>query len=115
MHNEETCSYLKVSDDGKTVFDVRPERRGDIARSHFYMVLRYKYSSEVPIDDNSNQLGCDSDGCIRDSEEEVLRQWNIEDPVDEREIERNERIFEIQGNRNPFVDRPDFISKISDF
>ncbi len=113
--NDGICSYLRKDASDKKIFDVRPKRKGDIARAHFYMVLRYKYSMELTIDDNSGEIGCDSDGCIRDSEEEILRLWNIEDPVDERERERNERIFSIQGNRNPFVDRPDFIQKISDF
>ncbi|MFZ5949748.1 MAG: endonuclease, partial [Candidatus Rifleibacteriota bacterium] len=38
-----------------------------------------------------------------------------EDPVDEEEKARNDRIENIQHNRNPFVDRPDFVDQISDF
>lgn len=33
--------------------------------------------------------------------------WHEEDPVDEFEIQRNNRIYEYQGNRNPFIDYAD--------
>jgi deoxyribonuclease-1 len=78
------------------VFEVRPERRGDIARAHFYFSVRY----ETPIDE---------------LEEQVLRCWNWTDPPDELERERNARVEAIQLNRNPFVDRPEFVEAIADF
>ncbi len=81
---------------GGTIFEVRPERRGDIARAHFYMAVIYKMD-------------------IGSTEETLLRTWNTEDPVDDMEKERNNRIEQYQGNRNPFVDRPDFVNKISDY
>jgi endonuclease I len=34
------------------------------------------------------------------------------DPVDELERRRHQRIVEIQGNRNPFIDRPEFAAAI---
>jgi endonuclease I len=49
------------------------------------------------------------------NEEETLRQWNKEDPVDAKEMARNDRIENFQHNRNPFVDCPEFIDRISDF
>lgn len=36
----------------------------------------------------------------------VLLRWNELDPVDDFEIQRNNRIYEFQGNRNPFIDYP---------
>lgn len=47
--------------------------------------------------------------------ESILKQWHLSDPPDNFERERNERIFNHQGNRNPFVDNPDWVNKISDF
>lgn len=81
--------------DGR-VFEPRPEQRGNTARAIFYFSVRYN----MRIDRN---------------EEEALRQWNKEDPVDAKEMARNDRIENFQHNRNPFVDCPEFIDRISDF
>lgn len=43
---------------------------------------------------------------------DILLDWNKDDPVDELEIARNEAIFEIQGNRNPFIDNDNYASMI---
>ena len=43
---------------------------------------------------------------------EIMLQWHIDDPVSEKEIERNNAVYEIQGNRNPFIDFPDLVEKI---
>ena len=40
----------------------------------------------------------------------VLLEWNEEDPVDAFEEQWNSRIYEYQGNRNPFIDPPDCLS-----
>lgn len=78
------------------VFEVRAERRGDIARSMFYFAVRYG----LPIDE---------------VEEATLRVWNVEDPPDEFERTRHERVVALQHNRNPFIDRPDFVERIADY
>ena len=48
-------------------------------------------------------------------QEEYLRRWNHLDPVDEEEIARNNAIAKIQGNRNPFIDHPEYADVISNF
>lgn len=71
------------------------DHRGDVARICFYMALRY--DDVVSLSDSpsgSYQMGYLS----------TLLKWNEEDPVDSFEIQRNNRIYEYQGNRNPFVD-----------
>ncbi len=81
---------------GDLVFEVRPERRGDVARAWFYMSVRYQMS-------------------IVDYVEAVLRSWHQADPPDQRELDRNAGVDAVQKNRNPFVDRPGYVTKISDF
>lgn len=102
-----------TTDSRSKVYQVRPERRGDIARAHFYMVARYgnDTSIEIDFDDDTNT----ANGRMEDLEETVLREWNRLDPVDDRERRRNERVEAAQGNRNPFIDRPDLVNRISNF
>ena len=42
----------------------------------------------------------------------MICRWDELDPVDEFEIQRNNRIYEYQGNRNPFIDYPELANKI---
>jgi len=96
-----------------TVYQVRPERRGDIARAHFYLAARYRFDTTVMngFDDDTNALN----GSVNAEEEAVLRQWNLDDPVDDLERQRNNRIEGFQHNRNPFVDWPQLVGRIADF
>ena len=80
----------------KEVFEVRPEQRGDTARGMFYFSIRYNKR-------------------IDPKQEEVLKRWHKEDPVDADEKKRNDRIHNFQNNRNPFVDKPELVDRISDF
>ena len=41
-----------------------------------------------------------------------LKAWNEEDPVDLEELERNDSIMKLQGNRNPFIDFPELINRL---
>lgn len=77
-------------------FEVRKKYRGNTARAIFYFAVRYGKS-------------------IQADEEAVLRKWHREDPVDVEEKSRNEIVESIQGNRNPFIDNPEFVEQIADF
>jgi endonuclease I len=44
--------------------------------------------------------------------ERVLKEWNRLDPPDDQERSRNDRIYKLQHNRNPFIDHPEFIDRI---
>ena len=45
----------------------------------------------------------------------MLLEWNMLDPVDDLERNRNEEAYKIQGNRNPFIDYADFATIIWDY
>ena len=78
------------------VFEVALQHRGNVARAMFYFSIRYSKK-------------------INDTEEQVLRKWNQEDPIDQNEILRAGRIRKLQKNRNPFIDCPQFVGQIKDF
>jgi endonuclease I len=42
----------------------------------------------------------------------MLKIWHTQDPVSQKEIDRNEAAYSYQGNRNPFVDYPSFVTEI---
>lgn len=79
--------------------------RGDTARILFYMYVRY-----YPDLDLITGYSATDDHSLGDLT--YLLDWNTEDPVDEFEVQRNNRIFEYQGNRNPFIDYPDLATEI---
>ncbi len=86
-------SYGSVSSTGWYPGD---DWRGDVARAVFYMDLRY--GSQCDINDVSTLS--------------LLLQWNAADPVSALEDQRNDEIYQVQGNRNPFIDNPVFATRI---
>lgn len=117
----EIVGYLGNNEDGIKVFEPLDKDKGDIARSIFYMAARYNTYEEISSTDLSPSLTL-SDGVTAGSTVEPedtistpcaygqlsdLLKWNIEDPVSEYEIHRNNLIYNsFQGNRNPFIDYP---------
>ncbi len=92
-----------------TVFEPIDEFKGDLARSYFYMATRY----EDQVDDwKSVMLDGSKDQVFEDWSLEMLLKWNEEDPVSLKEIARNNAAYDFQGNRNPFVDHPEYIEAI---
>lgn len=87
---------------GRLVFEPRPSRRGDLARALYYFYVRYddQRTSSYSLT-NFNQ------------ERELLALWSAEDPVDEYERARNRAVQRAQGNRNPFVDYPAFVTRLN--
>ncbi|MCX7645555.1 MAG: endonuclease [Rhodobacteraceae bacterium] len=80
--------------------------KGDVARTLFYMDLRYDGADGRPDLRLTAGHSQDSDPSLGDLC--ALLQWNEADPVDAAERRRNEWIAKRQGNRNPFIDRPEF-------
>ncbi|PWL29420.1 MAG: ribonuclease [Fluviicola sp. XM-24bin1] len=93
-------------------FEPRDEVKGDIARMIFYMAVRYESApydleivDEVGSSDHPNNLPFYG-------KLSTLLEWHRLDPVDEFEMNRNEVIYSYQGNRNPFIDNPEFVALI---
>ncbi len=94
------------------IWEPRDEDKGDVARMMMYMAVRYEgtdtsYDLELVDYINSSPSHQPYYGKLS-----TLLQWHIQDPPDSRERQRNERIFERQGNRNPFIDVPLFAHQL---
>ena len=96
--------YPNISGTPNISHNYSGDHRGDVARILFYMATMYL---ELHLDDNLNVSDDMSMGKLS-----VLLEWNELDPVDEFEIQRNNRIYEYQGNRNPFIDYPQLVQQI---
>lgn len=73
--------------------------KGDVARSVFYMAVRYNALSVVNGDIPDTTVGQLGDLAS-------LLTWNHTDPRDDFEMNRNNYIYTWQYNRNPFIDYP---------
>ena len=73
-------------------FEPREQHKGDVARAYFYFYTMYKNQADQAA---PNFFGLQQD---------VMCQWHFEDPVDEKEWTRNNRIATYQdGKKNPFI------------
>lgn len=92
-----------------TVFEPIDEYKGDLARTYFYMATCYQ---DLVSGWSSVVLDGSSDKVYVDWFLNMLLEWNQEDPVSQKEIYRNNVIDSIQGNRNPYIDHPEWVSQI---
>ena len=92
------------------VFEPVDEYKGDLARSYFYMSVRY-YGE----DSNWSSSDMTTKSVIKPWAMTMLLRWNDEDPVSQKEIDRNNVIYSrYQHNRNPFIDHPEYARMIWD-
>lgn len=96
-----------------TVFEPVDEYKGDLARNYFYMVTRYadvvagweNYSTESDAVLDGTQYPAFEPWTLN-----MLIQWHLSDPVSDKEVARNDSVYTIQGNRNPFIDYPGYVA-----
>ena len=86
--------------------------RGDVARMIFYMATRYEGSDQsrtpdLEVVDSSTSGSGPTIGKLCD-----LYRWHKADPVSQTEMTRNDVVYSWQGNRNPFIDHPEFVKSI---
>lgn len=88
---------------GSLVYEPRDVQKGNLARSIFYMATAYNGANgtgdnwSIPSNQNQN----------------VLKDWHFADLPDAYEIARHELIYNIQNNRNPYIDSVDFVCYVN--
>jgi len=98
-----------------TVFEPIDAYKGDFARAHFYMATRYEniiatWYANDPIADAV--LDGTSYPAFETWYLNLLIAWHHLDPVSAKETARNDSIFQLQDNRNPFIDHPEYVDSI---
>lgn len=104
-----TVGYPSISGSSTNyVFEPDDEYKGDFARVYFYMATCYQdYTWKYTyMFNNSSYL------TLNQYARDLLIKWHNNDPVSEKERDRNEAVYLIQGNRNPFVDDPNLADYI---
>ena len=86
------------AEDTGSEFEPPEAHEGNVARAVFYFYTMYPEGARS-IDD----IAADGVG--------QLFTWHLQDLPDSKEIERNDRIESVQGNRNPYVDRPELVCR----
>ncbi len=105
---EGECTGCRKDDDS---WEPPAEVRGDIARMMFYMDARYD-GTDPGMPDLTLIKGDSPDKSPQFGNLCALLKWHREDKVSEEERKRNQIIFNFQGNRNPFIDFPEWVEKI---
>ncbi len=101
-----------------TVFEPTDSFKGDFARTYFYMVTRYEdlivswFTSAASGNEVVHVLDGTTYPALQAWQVNLFLQWNALDPVSQKEINRNDSVYAIQHNRNPFIDHPEFAPMI---
>lgn len=82
------------------VYEPRDSHKGNAARAIFYMITAYGFPLTGDLDSDKQ-------------DEALLKTWHYNDLPDNREIARQEYIYNLQGNRNPYIDSVDFVCFIN--
>ncbi len=101
------------------VFEPADRLKGDVARVMFYMDIRYEGDQAKESDlrlvetlPSGLRNGVDKLGNGYFANISTLIRWHKQDPVDDFERIRQEKVHKIQGNRNPFIDNPEWVEKV---
>ena len=102
------------------VWETWPGRRGDVARAMFYMAIRYEGDAarepDLELTDTLSLIATSpawqTQAVAYMGLLSVLVEWHMEDPVDDYERRRNSSVYLFQGNRNPFIDHPEWVAAV---
>lgn len=95
-------SKLGTNSSGKLVFEPRDEHKGNVARAIFYFYTVYGFNGSANLENFR-------------IEHDTLLKWHQLDPVDDAERRRNDGIYAAQGNRNPYIDHPEYVQRVGRF
>lgn len=102
------CSYEGYND---LVFEPVDSFKGDLARTVFYMAVCYQ-DRNLAVETQSMFAYSNGVCAIKPWARKMLLKWCALDPVSTKEIDRNNAVYQIQRNRNPFIDFPDLADKV---
>lgn len=98
------------------VFEPIDEFKGDVARMLLYFATRYEDNFNDNSWDSPNATNDPRDGSRNQFYEQwyidVLIDWHLQDPVSQREIDRNNDVYVFQNNANPYIDNPQYVTMI---
>ncbi|NRD74943.1 endonuclease [Shewanella sp. VB17] len=93
-------------------FEPKDDIKGDVARMVFYMDIRYEGNDSSGTPNLTIANGITQVGQALLGDRCMLLRWHQQDPVSDWERRRNNRIFEWQKNRNPFIDNSAWVSDL---
>ena len=93
----------------QTVFEPIDAFKGDIARQYFYFATRYENLVNTW---NFAMFNNTQNEVLAPTFKNILLQWHHQDPVSNREIARNNAVYNYQNNRNPYIDHPEYVDAI---
>ena len=93
-----------------TVYQPDDRYKGDFARTFFYMVARYR--NNILNSGNGSQMFTSNPTNLTTYSLAFLLEWHRDDPVSQKEIDRNQGVYGEQNNRNPFIDYPELVEYI---
>lgn len=98
------------------VFEPDDQFKGDFARNYMYFITRYGGGTYSPTEGAGAAIFSDT---LTDANPYVtnyglalLKKWHVQDPVSQKEIDRNNAVEALQNNRNPYIDYPEWADKI---
>jgi endonuclease I len=103
------------------VFEPIDEFKGDFARAFFYMITRYESGVSYPVTSwtsnvsggtGYNVFSGNTYPSVTTAYLNMMYNWHVLDPVSQKEIDRNDAVYALQGNRNPYIDSPQFVQRV---
>lgn len=107
-----------VSDPTHKCVEPPDQWKGVLARATLYVSVRYRGIFKYPCESLNGQCANNiavKGSYLNDWFEQTMRDWHHSYPVTDPEQKRNEAVYALQGNRNPFVDHPEYVDRIPDF